>query len=47
MNLSTTIKTIQDIMHKDDDADGDAQHIGQLSCPGPKQDQPSCDETAA
>ncbi|WP_240906026.1 type I restriction-modification system subunit M N-terminal domain-containing protein [Thiorhodococcus mannitoliphagus] len=31
MNLSTTIKTIQDIMRKDDGVDGDAQRIGQLS----------------
>ncbi|MGB5834488.1 MAG: type I restriction-modification system subunit M N-terminal domain-containing protein, partial [Thiohalocapsa sp.] len=31
MNLSTTIKSIQDIMRKDDGVDGDAQRIGQLS----------------
>jgi len=31
MNLSSTIKSIQDIMRKDDGVDGDAQRIGQLS----------------
>jgi type I restriction enzyme M protein len=31
MNLSTTIKSIQDIMRKDDGVDGDAQRIGQLT----------------
>lgn len=31
MSLTTTIKTIQDIMRKDDGVDGDAQRIGQLS----------------
>lgn len=31
MSLSTTIKTIQDIMRKDDGVDGDAQRIGQLT----------------
>jgi type I restriction-modification system DNA methylase subunit len=31
MSLSTTIKSIQDIMRKDDGVDGDAQRIGQLS----------------
>jgi type I restriction enzyme M protein len=31
MNLSSTIKTIQDIMRKDDGVDGDAQRIGQLT----------------
>ncbi|WP_295879213.1 N-6 DNA methylase [uncultured Thiohalocapsa sp.] len=31
MNLSTTVKSIQDIMRKDDGVDGDAQRIGQLS----------------
>ncbi len=31
MNLSTTIKTIQDIMRKDDGVDGDAQRLGQLT----------------
>lgn len=31
MNLSTTIKSIQDIMRKDDGVDGDAQRIGQLA----------------
>ena len=30
MSLSTTIKTIQDIMRKDVGVDGDAQRIGQL-----------------
>jgi type I restriction enzyme M protein len=30
MSLSTTIKSIQDIMRKDDGVDGDAQRIGQL-----------------
>ena len=31
MNLNSTIKSIQDIMRKDDGVDGDAQRIGQLS----------------
>lgn len=31
MALSTTIKTIQDIMRKDAGVDGDAQRIGQLA----------------
>jgi type I restriction enzyme M protein len=31
MNLSTTIKSIQDIMRKDDGVDGDAQRLGQLT----------------
>jgi type I restriction enzyme M protein len=31
MNLSSTIKSIQDIMRKDDGVDGDAQRIGQLT----------------
>ncbi len=31
MNLSATIKSIQDIMRKDDGVDGDAQRIGQLA----------------
>lgn len=31
MNLSSTIKTIQDIMRKDAGVDGDAQRIGQLA----------------
>jgi type I restriction enzyme M protein len=31
MNLSSTIKSIQDIMRKDDGIDGDAQRIGQLA----------------
>ena len=31
MSLATTIKTIQDIMRKDDGVDGDAQRIGQLT----------------
>ena len=31
MSLSTTIKSIQDIMCKDEDVDGDAQRIGQLA----------------
>lgn len=31
MNISTTIKSIQDIMRKDDGVDGDAQRIGQLT----------------
>src|SRR5262245_31865387 len=31
MNLNTTIKSIQDIMRKDDGVDGDAQRIGQLA----------------
>jgi type I restriction enzyme M protein len=31
MNLSTTIKSIQDIMRKDDGVDGDAQRIGQFT----------------
>ena len=30
MSLTTTIKTIQDIMRKDVGVDGDAQRIGQL-----------------
>ena len=30
MSLSTTIKSIQDIMRKDVGVDGDAQRIGQL-----------------
>ena len=30
-NLSSTIKTIQNIMRKDSGVDGDAQRIGQLS----------------
>jgi type I restriction enzyme M protein len=30
MSLTTTIKTIQDIMRKDAGVDGDAQRIGQL-----------------
>ena len=30
MNLSTTIKSIQDIMRKDVGVDGDAQRLGQL-----------------
>jgi type I restriction enzyme M protein len=30
MNLSSTIKSIQDILRKDDGVDGDAQRIGQL-----------------
>jgi len=30
MSISTTIKTIQDIMRKDVGVDGDAQRIGQL-----------------
>jgi type I restriction enzyme M protein len=30
MTISTTIKTIQDIMRKDVGVDGDAQRIGQL-----------------
>ena len=30
MSLSTTIKSIQDIMRKDAGVDGDAQRIGQL-----------------
>ena len=30
MNLSTTIKTIQDIMRKDSGVDGDAQRISQI-----------------
>lgn len=31
MNLSSTIKTIQDIMRKDDGVDGDAQRLAQLT----------------
>jgi len=31
MNLTSTIKSIQDIMRKDDGVDGDAQRIGQLA----------------
>jgi type I restriction enzyme M protein len=31
VNLSSTIKSIQDIMRKDDGVDGDAQRIGQLT----------------
>jgi type I restriction enzyme M protein len=31
MNLSSTIKSIQDIMRKDVGVDGDAQRIGQLT----------------
>lgn len=31
MNLTSTIKTIQDIMRKDDGVDGDAQRLGQLT----------------
>ncbi|GCL43309.1 SAM-dependent DNA methyltransferase [Anabaena sp. FACHB-1250] len=31
MSISTTIKTIQDIMRKDAGVDGDAQRISQLS----------------
>jgi len=31
MNISSTIKSIQDIMRKDDGVDGDAQRIGQLT----------------
>ena len=31
MSISTTIKSIQDIMRKDDGVDGDAQRIGQLT----------------
>jgi type I restriction enzyme M protein len=31
MNLGGTIKSIQDIMRKDDGVDGDAQRIGQLT----------------
>ncbi|MCA1772419.1 MAG: type I restriction-modification system subunit M, partial [Halomonas sp.] len=31
MNVSSTIKSIQDIMRKDDGVDGDAQRIGQLT----------------
>jgi len=30
MSVSTTIKSIQDIMRKDAGVDGDAQRIGQL-----------------
>lgn len=30
MSISTTIKTIQDIMRKDVDVDGDAQRISQI-----------------
>lgn len=30
MNLSTAIKSIQDMMRRDDGIDGDAQRIGQL-----------------
>ncbi len=31
MNLSSTIKSIQGIMRKDDGVDGDAQRLGQLT----------------
>ncbi|SFU57727.1 N-6 DNA methylase [Halomonas korlensis] len=31
MNLSSTIKSIQDVMRKDDGVDGDAQRLGQLT----------------
>ena len=31
MNLNSTIKSIQDIMRKDDGVDGDAQRLGQLT----------------
>lgn len=31
MNLSSTVKGIQDIMRKDAGVDGDAQRIGQLT----------------
>ena len=31
MNLTTTIKSIQDIMRRDDGVDGDAQRLGQLT----------------
>lgn len=31
MNLSSTIKSIQDIMRKGDGVDGDAQRLGQLT----------------
>src|SRR5438105_13993966 len=31
MNLSSTIKSIQDTMRKDDGVDGDAQRLGQLT----------------
>ncbi|SUX29402.1 type I restriction-modification system subunit M [Chromobacterium vaccinii] len=31
MNLSSTIKSIQDIMRKDDGVDGDAQRLGQIT----------------
>ena len=31
MNLSSTVKSIQDIMRKDDGVDGDAQRLGQLT----------------
>jgi hypothetical protein len=31
LNLSSTIKSIQDIMRKDDGVDGDAQRLGQLT----------------
>ena len=31
MNLSSTIKSIQDIMRKDDGVDGDAQRFSQLT----------------
>ena len=31
MNLTTTVKSIQDIMRKDDGVDGDAQRLGQLT----------------
>ena len=31
MNISSTIKSIQDIMRKDDGVDGDAQRLGQLT----------------
>ena len=30
MNLSSTIKSIQDIMRKDDGVDGDAQRLGSI-----------------
>ena len=31
MSISTVIKSIQDIMRKDDGVDGDAQRLAQLS----------------
>jgi type I restriction enzyme M protein len=31
MNLSSAVKSIQDIMRKDDGVDGDAQRLGQLT----------------